>query len=152
MSAYNIRLGSQLSFDDEQEKDIIVAIEQLNATHKTGQFVSHLLRLALENPDILEVKNGKCEKGAIMRQMDAAGMSYDRKKFFNEVTKEVTEMKKKIDSIYDIAMQTYTLALMDKHLGLEEKSDNTLQASFILERQLKSLQDSLGVILSDPIY
>lgn len=152
MSTYNIRLGSQLSFDDEQEKDLIAVIEQLNANHKMGQFVSHLLRIALENPEIMEVKNGKYEKGAIIKQMELAGMSYNRKQFFTDVTKNLADMKKKIDTIYDMTMKMYVLAQMGKHLGLEEKANNSLMTTFVLEKQLKDIQDSLGVILSDSVY
>lgn len=152
MSTYNIRLGSQLSFDDEQEKDLIAVIEQLNANHKMGQFVGHLLRIALENPEIMEVKNGKYEKGAIIKQMELAGMSYNRKQFFTDVTKNLADMKKKIDTIYDMTMKMYVLAQMGKHLGLEEKANNSLMATFVLEKQLKDIQDSLGVILSDSVY
>ena len=59
MGAYNIRLGSMFSLDEEQEKDIIGAIEALNASHQTGKFLSNLLRIALDNPEILDVKDGK---------------------------------------------------------------------------------------------
>lgn len=152
MGVYNIRLGSQLTFDDEKEQDLITVIEQLNKSHKIGQFISHLLRLAIENPDIVEVKNGQCEKGEIMRLMDAYGISYNRDKFFKDITKEVADMKKKIDSIYELSYKTYMLALMGKQLGLEEKSNNALMADFILERQLKDIQDKLGLIIYDQVY
>ena len=39
----------------------------------------------------------------------------------------------------------YILAQMGKHLGLEDKTNNTLMASFILERQIQDLQNTLGV-------
>ena len=152
MGVYTTRLGCQLSFSEEQESDIIAVIQQLNSTHKTGQFLSNLIRIALECPEVIDKGNGRFEQGALLRHMDACGISYDRRQFMQSVTKEIADMKKKVDSIYDIAMKTYTLALMGKHLGLEEKSNNSLMSTFILERQLKDLQTSLGVNIGDAVY
>lgn len=152
MGTYNIRLGSMLSFDEEQEKDIIKAIEALNASHKTGQFVSNLIRIALDNPEILDIKDGKYEKGAIIKQMERVGMSYNRYTFITQVTKEVEAMTKKVDSIYEMVNKLYILAQMGKHLGLEEKTENLLSAEFILERQVKELQDTLGISLTSSMF
>lgn len=145
MGAYNIRLGSYLSFDEEKEQDLIKAMEQLNATHKMGQFMSDLVRIALENPEILNVKDGKYEKGAIIQTMDRLGMSYNRYEYINKVNKEVDELKNKVNKIYDMCQNMYILAQMGKHLGLEDKTNNSLMASFILERQIQDLQNTLGV-------
>ncbi|MBO5389284.1 MAG: hypothetical protein J6A59_14370 [Lachnospiraceae bacterium] len=152
MGTYNIRLGSMLSFDEEQERDIISAIEALNASHQTGKFLSNLIRIALENPEILDVKDGKYEKGVIIKQMDSLGMTYGRYQFINSITKEVDTMKKKVDDIYNMVLKVYMLSQMGKHLGLEQKSDNLLSATFILEKQVKELQDTLGIALTSSAF
>lgn len=145
MGTYNVRLGCQLAFDEEQESDIVDAVKELNSTHKMGQFVSNILRLAFANPEVIEVKNGKVCKGAILKAMDAVGLTYDRHKYMTQVNKELKQMKERIDSIYEMSLKTYNLALMNKYLGIEEKSDNNLRATFILEKQLKEMYNKLGV-------
>lgn len=143
MSITSIRLGSTLNFDGEKERDIVEFIEQLNSSHKTGQFLSCLIRLAFDNPEI--VKRGvKTEQSELLSQIDRLGMSETRKKFMTAVNSEITEMKKKVDSIYDMATKMYMLALAGNRLGIEKKSDNTLLANFVLERQLQEINDRLG--------
>lgn len=152
MGTYNIRLGSQLSFDEQQEADIIKAIETMNASHKSGQFISNLIRIAFDCPEIMDNNNGKYEKGAILKAMENSGLSYNRQAFMYQITKEVDAMKKKVDEMYSIILKTYMLGQMGKHLGLEEKADNELMAQFVIEKQLKELQDALGISLTSSVF
>jgi hypothetical protein len=148
MGTYNTRLSAQLTFDDEREKDIVNFIEQLNATHKTGQFVSNLIRLVFEKPEIVK------DFGSLTQfsRLASNDIEYYRRNFFESLTNDISEMKRKVDDIYDMAMKTYTLAQMGKRIGLEEKSDNEMLACFVLERQLKEIRDKLGISIRDPIY
>lgn len=143
MSITSIRLGSTLNFDGEKERDIVEFIEQLNRSHKTGQFFSCLIRLAFDNPEIIK-RGVKTEQSELISQIDRLGMSEPRKKFMTAVNSEITDMKKKVDSIYDMATKMYMLALAGNRLGIERKSDNTLLANFVLERQLQEINDRLG--------
>lgn len=152
MGTYNIRLGSQLSFDEQQEADIIKAIESMNASHKSGQFISNLIRIAFDCPEIMDNNNGKYEKGAILKAMENSGLSYNRQSFIYQVTKEVDNMKKKVDEMYNIILKTYILGQMGKQIGLEEKTENELMAQFIIEKQLKELQDNLGISLTSSVF
>lgn len=152
MGTYNIRLGSQLSFDEQQEADIIKAIETMNASHKSGQFISNLIRIAFDCPEIMDNNNGKYEKGAILKAMENSGLSYNRQAFMYQITKEVDAMKKKVNEMYSIILKTYMLGQMGKHLGLEEKADNELMAQFVIEKQLKELQDALGISLTSSVF
>lgn len=145
MALQNIRLGSNLSFDTEQEKDLIMAMTQLNESHSMGRFVSSLVRIAWDNPEIIDKGSDKFEKGALLKQLESSGVSYNRAKFFNDISKQVAEMKEKVDAMYDMALKTYMLAQMGKRLGLEEKSDTTLMTAFLLESQLKKIQNDLGL-------
>lgn len=152
MGTYNIRLGSQLSFDEQQEADIIKAIETMNASHKSGQFISNLIRIAFDCPEIMDNNSGKYEKGAILKAMENSGLSYNRQAFMYQITKEVDAMKKKVDEMYSIILKTHMLGQMGKHLGLEEKADNELMAQFVIEKQLKELQDALGISLTSSVF
>lgn len=152
MGTHNIRLGSQLSFDEQQEADIIKALETMNASHKSGQFLSNLIRIAFDCPEIMDNNSGKYEKGAILKAMENSGLSYNRQTFMYQVQKEVDAMKKKVDDMYEIVLKTYMLGQMGKYLGLEQKAENELMAQFIIEKQLKELQDTLGISLTSSVF
>lgn len=152
MGTRSIRFGSQLTFDEDKEKDIIDTIDSLNSSHKMGQFMSNLIRLAFDNPEILRVGANGLEKQAMLQQVESSGMSVNRQRFMSGVASEISDMKKKVDEVYNMVFKLYTLALMDKHLEIEKKSDNSLRATFVLERQLRQLQSSLGVNISDAVY
>lgn len=152
MGTYNIRLGSQIAFDEQQEADIIKAIEAMNASHKSGQFLSNLIRIAFDCPEIMDKNNGKYEKGAIIRAIENTGISFNREAFMKQITKRVDDLQKKVDSMYNIVLKTYILAQMGKQLGLEEKAGNEVLAQFIVEKQLKELQDILGISLTSSVY
>lgn len=152
MATHSIRLSSMLSFDEEQEKDIIEIVESMQNSHTIGQFLSTLIRLGVDNPEVFELKDGKCTEGSVVKQLEKLGMSQIRYNFMRDVAKEVNGMKDKVDKIYEMVLKTYELALIGKYLGLEEKAENQILASFILQKQLKDLQDTLGVQLTSSVF
>lgn len=152
MSTKTIRLNTSLTFDAEKEADIIEFIEKLNSGHKTGQFISTLFRIAVDCPEILNKSNNSYALSAVVNQMNYSGLSAIRKKFVSEIVRQIDDMKAKVDSIYEKSVHIYMLGKMGKQLELDNKNDNILAAQFILERQLKELQDTLGVTLKDNIY
>ena len=152
MSTKTIRLNTSLTFDAEKEADIIEFIEKLNSGHKTGQFISTLFRIAVDCPEILNKSNNSYALSAMVNQMNYSGLSAIRKKFVSEIVRQIDDMKAKVDSIYEKSVHIYMLGKMGKQLELDNKNDNILAAQFILERQLKELQDTLGVSLKDNVY
>lgn len=152
MGMRTIRLGSTLTFNEEQEKDIIDLIERLNSSHKTGQFISNLLRVAVDCPEVLAKVNGQYEMGPAMQQLDTLGMSVSRRQYMISLGKEIAAMKNKVDAVYEQSMKVYMLAQAGKHLALEQRADNNLRASFICQKQLNELQSSLGMMLIDNVY
>ena len=152
MSGYNIRLSSMLTFDEEKEADIIQVIEKLNSMHKTGNFLSNLIRVSLDCPEILDQSNGKFTKGSTLVDLEQYGLTYNRRALADKHTREVSEMKKKVDEMYDMTLKLYTLALMNKHLGLEKKTENTMIANFMVEKQLGDLKKLLGANLVDNTF
>jgi len=141
----NVRLGSYMTFDDVKEKDILDAMKYLNDSHKMGRFISNIVRIALENPEILCKKDGKYNAGDVLKAIEDVDLPFERSSYINKATKEVEEMKVKVNSIFDMCQRMYTMALAGKKLGLEGKSDNLMMASFILERQIQEIQDTLGI-------
>lgn len=145
MGVKNIRLASMLSFDEQQEAEIIKLIEDFNSSHKMGEFVSNLIRIAVENPEIVVAKNGKYETGAVVKLMERLGKTPTRNTYMQSVGKQVADMQAKIDAIYEMCMKMYTMAELGKTLGFEKKTENMIIAEFMLEQQFIQLKNNLGV-------
>ena len=71
-------------------------------------------------------------------------MQKNRKDFFSDISKKANELKQKVDKIYDMSFKMYMVTLMGKQIGLNDRSKNTLKASFMIEQQLNELQKILG--------
>ena len=142
MSRRVIRLGSNLSFDEEQERDIIDKVESLSNKHKLGEFISHLIRVAFECPDKLENKE---ELTKTLSELERYGMAHNRFEFFNSVNKRLEEMKVKVDAMHEMNIKLLNLARFGKHMGLESKTDNMLRTQFALEQQLTEICVTMGV-------
>ena len=141
MREYQIRPCSVLTFDEDKEKDLIATVNNLKDRKKLGGFITSLIRIALESPETYGSRN---ELNQVLAKIDELGITPCRYKYFAQLNKEVSDIRNKVDAIYNMAYETYMLAQMGKHLGLEEKSTNTLLASFILERQVSELCTALG--------
>lgn len=128
---------NKLAFDDTQEADIANFVNKLKASHKIGEYLSNLIRISFDNPELMTPESlEKLTKGYSQTAM--------RQEFFDGILKEVNEMHDKIDKMYSMVVNMYMLAQMGKTLGLEEKSKNALMAQFIIEKQFKELQDLVG--------
>lgn len=150
MANKTIKLVANLTFDENKELDIVNMINYLNSHHKTGQFLSGLIRLAMDCPDIImKNTNGEIDMGPSMKKITVDGISTIRKDFMNNLNSKVDKLWEQVTDIRKMALQVYTLAQMNKFVGIEAKSENTLRASFVLERQLSDLQRSLGTLLND---
>lgn len=150
MANKTIKLVANLTFDEDKELDIVNMINYLNSHHKTGQFLSGLIRLAMDCPDIImKNTNGEIDMGPSMNKITVDGISTIRRDFMNNLNSKVDKLWEQVTDIRKMALQVYTLAQMNKFVGIETKSENTLRASFVLEKQLSDLQRSLGTLLND---
>ena len=145
MGMKSIRLASMLSFDEQQEADIIKLIEAFNSSHRMGEFLSNLLRVAVENPEMVVAKDGKYDTGAVIKVMEKIGKSPTRHNYMQEINKKVLDMQVKVDAVYDMCLKMYTMAEMGKQLGFEKKTENMILAQFVAEQQLGQLKKTLGV-------
>lgn len=149
MSKHSIRLGSTITFDSEKERDIIAKIDYIKGKHKLGDFISNLLRIGLDSPYKLESKE-KIDKA--LEDLEANGISYDRADYFKMISKEIEVMKARVDEIYDMNLKLLTMAKFGKQIGLEGKTENMLMSQFVLERQLTSICDILGIEHANHVF
>jgi len=148
MALHNIKSYYQLSFDEDQEADIINFMEELCSSHKAGQFLSMLIRVAFDCPEVFDKNKKDFNDNIIKKLVDNTGKMYNRQAFFNNISKETSDMHNKIDKMYSMILNMYILSQMGKTLGLEDKSKNALMAQFIVEKQFKELQDLVGESLN----
>lgn len=144
----NIKLNSVLSFDEAKEADIVAKVNCLTKQHKLGKLLNELIRVYFENPSIFsQPKVDKRTEKTPFREAVPRETSVDssRQKFFSSLSKKVDEMQKKIDAISEMTQQLLTLAQFNKALGLEERTESIVLASFILQKQLYELEDVLGI-------
>lgn len=130
------KLGSTMSYDPKKEKDIIDELEKLRASHKQGEYISNLIRVAFRHPN---------EMRKLGFRPEDYGVDHERQKFFRSLARQVDEMSQKVDKTYEMAIKTYSLAMFNKKIGLEQKSTNILQTQFVLQRQIAELCDTLGI-------
>lgn len=136
MADHEIRLGAALKFDTEKEKDIIANVEELASHRKLGEFITTSIKIMMDNPELFRKYSSDIRE---------YGISYERDRFFKQLDSRVSEMRKKIDSIYDMAYKVYTLALFGKRLGLDKRAESIMQAQFVLQRQTDAIVKELGL-------
>lgn len=141
MSKTDIRLGSLISFDSEREADIIEFVQDLTSQHKLGRFIGYLLRLACETPETLQYRE---KLNPILKEMSDLGITPRRDAMFKQFSKEILDLKNKINDIYVISEKLYILALARKALGLEDRAKELLAAQFVVRRQTALLESKLG--------
>lgn len=140
---YVLKLGATISFNKENERDIVAQLESLKKRHKLGEFISNAIRIVFEHPELLEEQDTSLEK---------FGLTDNRQQFFDAISKEVNSLRVKVDKIYKIATEIYTLTQFNKKIGLEERAKNILCAQFILQKQTRELCNILGVSQINSTY
>lgn len=135
-SDFKVKLNSVLYLDEQKEADIIEQVESLKNRHKLGDFITACIRTCWENPEVFR------KAGYSLSQF---GLTDSRIKFFSNIERQLNELRAKVDKIYDLSLKTYTLAQFGKRLGLEEKSENCLRATFLIQRQVDELSSILGL-------
>ena len=76
--------------------------------------------------------------------MNDLGITPRRDAMFKQFSKEILDLKNKINDIYVISEKLYTLALARKALGLEDRAKELLAAQFVVRRQTALLESKLG--------
>ena len=135
-----VKVSEQLELHQYRERHIIDTIEKLKSSKECGHFIEALLRVVLEDPKMISMNKEFLSKVASM------GVTPVAKEYYDKCNKDIAEMHRKVDAIYDMCFQMYTLALLNKKLALEEKTDNLARANFILQRQVKNLTTTLGAL------
>lgn len=138
-----IKLHSSLKFDPIKEKDIIDKVEEMAGSRELTYYITNLLKYALDNPEVIN-DSGISKAGY--------QISKAREDYFRQLDSKISEMKDKIDKIYNMADRINSLVLLGKSIGIEDRNRNILQTQFLLQRQLKELSDTLGVSMTGKTF
>lgn len=145
MEKKSIRLGSTLTFDIKKERDMILLAEKLNETHRMGEFMSNLFRIAIDNPEIITGNGRDARYGREMAILAKKGITPYRDEFFKLIESTLKETNRKVDRINDMCNNMYALAEVGKTVGLQEKSVNLMRANFLVEKIISELCSILDI-------
>lgn len=145
MSLESVRLGGQFWYDKETEQDLANVITSLSSSHRLGEFISYMFRMAVEDPTILENKDGVVKYGTVTEKLKALGHTDKRRKQLEELADKIFDVKLEADKIYKMCYEMHLLAQINKLTGIEEKADRTMMKEFMLERELKDICSEIGV-------
>lgn len=144
MSLEAVRLGGQFWYDTETEQDLANVIKSLSSSHRLGEFISYMFRMAIEDPTILENKDGVVKYGTVTEKLKALGHTDKRRKQLEELADKIFDVKLEADKIYKMCYEMHLLAQINKMTGIEEKADRTMIKEFMLERELKDICSEIG--------
>ena len=146
MAKREVRLGAKLILEDTMEADLIAVADRLNSSRRMSEFMTTLFRLACDNIKFYSNGNEQ-EYTKIIDMIADAGVGKERAEYFGQMESKVKEMQDKINSIYDIALKTYSLSQANKMNGLGGKSENIALAQFALQKQMRDIEEITGVKL-----
>lgn len=137
---HKIKLGNTIVFDNSQEKDIIKSVDELAGKRQLGKFIEESIRLVFNHP----------------KEAKLLGFPYNtgetRKTFFEAVNSEMNKLADKVDKIYEQALIVYIAQKLGSGLALGERAENIMEATIELEKQVKTLSDSLGLSAGSRIF
>lgn len=122
-----------LRFSDSEEKDLNYIISELAESHRLSSFITNLIKIVYDSPELLNVAM-TTKLGTITKARRAMLDEYDAK---------YKELSDRVDSLKAMCEDMYVLARIGKKIGLEERTENIMTASFMVDRQLNKL-DKLG--------
>lgn len=132
-----IKINSYLVLNAERERDLIQQVNELIAQRKLGTFITNLLKFALENPKLVD------DYGISKEKVNTAQY---RKVFFSGIESKLDSINDTLRKIERLTEKNYILALSGKRLGLDEKSETSLRALFLVEKQVEELRNALNIV------
>lgn len=111
-----LTLNTVLNIEDNS---ILKHLIDLKEQHKAGEFIVYCIKNYHKAQDF-------------SRQME-------------QTKQQIQELNNKFDKLQEMTLKTYCLLEVGKRLGLEETPKNLILSEFILNKQLKELNNLLGV-------
>ena len=137
MAIHSLKVNTQISLEQEKDKDIITLLEDLKEGHRIGQFLGDLVKAVVDNPYGIKAED-------FVKKYNADNI---RNTYFKFLDSEMKQIRSKVDEMYKMVTDMYILTKFGKHIGLEGKAENVMSAQFIVEKQLKEIERILGVNL-----
>lgn len=142
-----IVIHPKIKLDKKKEQHIASQLAELSHTHKISDVVSALIKLLYDDPAWYSHEDNY---RSLLKELDKSGVTPHAKEFFFDARTEVSEMKQKVNAIYDMTLEMYTMAKFSSKFNVGKYAENSAKAMFILERQISNLCDKLGLDDSQP--
>lgn len=137
-----IRLNGKIAFNPESEKYIADAIQDMCYHRSISDFLEILIKIAFDSPEMLSRKD---ELHKLINFMNDGGYTPLAENFYSKARKDIDDIKRKVNEIYDMCLSMYTLAKFGKALKLEQRTNNLVMAEFMLERQISQICQTMGI-------
>ena len=137
-----VRINSILTFADS-EKDIVDTLRKMTDNHGLSRFLTNLIKIVFDNREALGLsKDGAAELEKLLSQWNITAV---RNEYLGGLKTEIQEMRKRVDMLFDKAASLEAVALAGKRFGLEERANNIYRATFMIDRQLRDIEKTLGM-------
>lgn len=134
-----VTLGGTISFDKNRDGHIIEWLKSKRQSHKITDEIEILIKIFFENPEDYVYRAEELAK------LTSLGITPAASKFYTGANKKVAEMHEKVDKIYNMCLEMYTLAKFGKSTGLDKKAENVAIAQFLAQKQIKDMCEALGI-------
>lgn len=148
MSKREVRIASKLSFDTELERDIIENIEKLTEKRKLTGLIESLIRVYFDEPGKLRDR----DLYNTLLETQRVGVIPSRQKFFDSVNDKLDDMNRKIKALEEENNKMLTLIKLGEKYGVDEKVKNLAASTFLVNKQLRTLEKELGVSRYDIMF
>lgn len=131
--------GTKIKLDASREQYVQDKIKELAKSCKLGEYLTALIRISMSDPT-----NSGANEEFIQSVIDL-GMTGETKKFLDKCYDELAEMHSKIDAVYNMCVDMYTLVKFKGMLGLDSAVKAPAASEFMCKRLINKFCQSLDI-------
>lgn len=131
--------GTKIKLDASREQYVQDKIKELAKSGKLGEYLTALIRISMSDPT-----NSGANEAFIQSVIDL-GMTGETKKFLDKCSDELAEMHSKIDAVYNMCVDMYTLVKFKGMLGLDGAVKAPAASEFMCKRLINKFCQSLDI-------
>lgn len=131
--------GTKIKLDASREQYVQDKIKELAKSGKLGEYLTALIRISMSDPT-----NSGANEAFIQSVIDL-GMTGETKKFLDKCSDELADMHSKIDAVYNMCVDMYTLVKFKGMLGLDGAVKAPAASEFMCKRLINKFCQSLDI-------
>ncbi len=131
--------GTKIKLDASREQYVQYKIKELAKSGKLGEYLTALIRISMSDPT-----NSGASDDFIQSVIDL-GMTGETKKFLDKCSEELADMHSKVDAVYRMCVDMYTLVKFKGMLGLDNAVKAPAASEFMCKRLINKFCQSLDI-------